>query len=788
MTESKNIFESNLSDPSRSLGSAMQNVTSYFGISSFFNWEENPLVQRICQLVSAILRELDQLFDDFCVFLFDDEPVPFFDSNREGAQPPNTPPIFMMTQGLRNRRSTLSQAMSSTPRLQNKDGSNYLYQSYVDNWSYGAYQLPVGVTGEQAFAVINNDGSFDPNYPVARMQGCTALAVGGWNNSQSKPGPDPWDQNIGLYKVLTSTDDGVRQTLIENLFNAAVQNGYTSVILDYENYDNPPPNPDLYTNFLIQLEAKLKTQGITLQIAISPWPENQQFYHLDQLIQQTKIQFQLMCYDYGMGQPNPIRVMSNASVWQTRDYLTQNVQNGMPLNRMMVGLPCYGLAYTIDPSLSPEQVQQQLAQGTLNATGYWTGDNNGGNGQVSNDYMISQWIKDWENPQNGWKLLQDNQVPKETYYYHPDLKIVVAATPPQSIKNLATMIKSNFSGVRGFFDWEAMEDQKGAVMSQMQQEMQNSTRGRTTRSLRQVTPINITAPNTGPQFETYWESWNIWNPKDYCSQLGDIPAGNGAGKVNAVSIAFADYTFSTDQSGNMTIGYVNEQMTVQQLKDGINSIHQKGGKVKLSLGGATFSMATKVKSQQDAETLAQNIAKVCQQDGFDGVDFDIEDGGTPAELQLYVYRRCRELLGPQALISYTIPALGELYEPYTTVIKQGSQYFSSINLMCYDYYWNGYNPETDFQTLMGMGVPKEKIFWGVMPGHADDPNEYVTIENAKTIAQYVKQNGLGGVMMWDITRDTNHRTGYVGQDNIYETGQPDGSYLNAISDNLSQSK
>jgi hypothetical protein len=194
-------------------------------------------------------------------------------------------------------------------------------------------------------------------------------------------------------------------------------------------------------------------------------------------------------------------------------------------------------------------------------------------------------------------------------------------------------------------------------------------------------------------------------------------------------------------------------------------------------------MSTAVKTQADAEQLAQNIAAVCRQDQLDGVDFNMEDGNTPAELQLYVYKRCRQLLGTHALISYTIPAQAELSPPWSRVIQNGAQYFSSITIKCYDGDQIGYDPKQDLATLQSMGVPGYKIFWGVWPGQADNPNEYITVEQARTIAAYVKQNEWGGVMMWALNRDTDHRTGHPG-DNNYETGQPDGTYLKAISEVL----
>lgn len=303
-------------------------------------------------------------------------------------------------------------------------------------------------------------------------------------------------------------------------------------------------------------------------------------------------------------------------------------------------------------------------------------------------------------------------------------------------------------------------------------------------------PISASAPSIIPDFfESYWESWNMSNTNDYCALLTGMPMGTGVGKVNVATIAFGDYTFGTDQSGNMTIGFVNDQMSVASLKQNVQQVHSQGGKVKLSLGGATFSMSNAININathdvqiQQAKTLAQNIAAVCQQDDLDGVDFDIEDGSIPGTIQAVVLQELRTLLGPDALISYTIPALSESSEPWHTVISTASQYITKLNVMCYDYYWTGYDPKGEFQNLINMGVQPNQIVWGIMPGYADDHNEFVRIDMAAAFTTYVLQNGLGGVMIWDANRDTNHRTGQpVNASNVYQTGMPDGSYITAIS-------
>ena len=98
----------------------------------------------------------------------------------------------------------------------------------------------------------------------------------------------------------------------------------------------------------------------------------------------------------------------------------------------------------------------------------------------------------------------------------------------------------------------------------------------------------------------------------------------------------------------------------------------------------------------------------------------------------------------------------------------------------------GYTFDLDLNTLKSLGVPAEKIVYGIMPGHSDarkytcllftiqkyfpaDPcsrniflesqtnicsaNEYTSIEDAVSVADFVLANGLAGAMTWDINRD-----------------------------------
>jgi chitinase len=296
----------------------------------------------------------------------------------------------------------------------------------------------------------------------------------------------------------------------------------------------------------------------------------------------------------------------------------------------------------------------------------------------------------------------------------------------------------------------------------------------------------------GQFVEAYWESWNMGKVNDYASDLSKIPmsaAGSGS-KINIITIAFCDYSYFKDSNNNLLFGYINtltgpsgQVFGLADLKAAVNAIHAKGGLVKVSFGGATFSMSGVITNQAAAETFVSNTATAVRAVGLDGVDFDIEDSATSSTLIIYTLRRLREVLGSGYIISLTVPALSYYHEPYKTTLQQGVQYVDYVSVMAFDVYWTGYDPHIDFNDMSTtVGVPKKKISWGVMPGCHDAANELTSLDDAKSFAKYVKANGMAGLMIWSANRDTDHRTGVSGC--LYQTGKPDGSYANTMAAEL----
>ncbi|MCX6991214.1 MAG: glycosyl hydrolase family 18 protein [Chlamydiae bacterium] len=352
---------------------------------------------------------------------------------------------------------------------------NYIYEEYVNNWG-GAGTPPPGVSGSQAFAVVNGDGTFDSRYPLAGG-GNTALAVGGWNNSQV---------DGGLNTILTAplNPDGslttVQKKLLDGLVSAAIQYGYKKILLDFEAYSsaNPTQVSKTYTKFLQELGAQLHALGKQLDICTSPAVENQNYYDINQLLTSVD-HYQVMTYDYAQGGSV---VTGNASVSQSKTYLDTMLAKypGLTQSMLMLGIPTYGIQFSITPGMAQDAVQAGIQAGTLQGT---INNNQPGTGsaEMAND-LILQDIGDWINPTNGWVLITTNANPADYFYYNQAKGSVITAFPPASVRDFATMVKGNYPDVTGFFGWEASDEMNGAIMK----ELINDT----------ALPLNLTAANT----------------------------------------------------------------------------------------------------------------------------------------------------------------------------------------------------------------------------------------------------------------------------------------------------
>ncbi len=353
-------------------------------------------------------------------------------------------------------------------------------------------QLPTGIKEDFAFAVVNGApkgsvGSFDTQeYPifVPPWSKDATLAIGGWNNSMSSN--PPWGPN-GFYQLVEAMPkNGQTQTTTsknnEDRFHASItktlnagKGAWTSVCLDFENYDGKLA-PEQYTKLVIDTYNYLKTNHPTVQLkmCVSPSSYNRTYFNIQEILKKCPdLQFQIMCYDYALGQSGQTMVIPNdpisgpegkQTIESDLDYFFTT--DKVPQERTSIGVPEYGIIYNLETALSPQEVLRQINDGwSLKAhptNPYDTKYN--GNGQITNEQIVSLMGGSWTpSVASGWVPLVDQW--GKTYYYHQGRKQVIAATPPDSLNDLmGDLVRRKYPKVLGFFGWEAIGDNAGKSM------------------------------------------------------------------------------------------------------------------------------------------------------------------------------------------------------------------------------------------------------------------------------------------------------------------------------------
>lgn len=251
-------------------------------------------------------------------------------------------------------------------------------------------------------------------------------------------------------------------------------------------------------------------------------------------------------------------------------------------------------------------------------------------------------------------------------------------------------------------------------------------------------------------YVTYWES-------DLHAQITDMIDNEVIKEGVRVILAFASFNFISSQ---YIPGFGN--VTMDDVKNVINMVHEVGAHISLSIGGATYPLYGS-DLYTEPELLAENIAGLLENAGFDGVDFDIEDSynvvpANFATTAATIITTLRELQ-PDLNITLTTPAQAwsaEMYQrtllnltiesltawqpmEYDILINQGSDYTTQIQ---YDinYYMTEWN------------VPADKIILGLMCG-PDDEDHVLTLKNALDMATFAQTEELQGIMLWEAAID-----------------------------------
>ncbi len=255
-------------------------------------------------------------------------------------------------------------------------------------------------------------------------------------------------------------------------------------------------------------------------------------------------------------------------------------------------------------------------------------------------------------------------------------------------------------------------------------------------------------------YTTYVTTWN----NDPLAQIQDMISKGVLQNNKRVVLAFASFNFD---AVTYIPGFGN--VTIDEVKQITALVHSHGGKISLSVGGATYPFGGSDLYSRPGD-LASNINTVLTTCGFDGVDFDIEDPylSVPVDFtnnaaslintlkslnnNLYITLTSAAQAWAtgcyqQELINLTIGNLSA-WQPmeYDLWVDPASDYYNQIQ---YDirYYLNTWS------------ISPNKIILGLMPGN-DDTKKDLTLQNALNLTSFALDNNLLGVMTWDANIDS----------------------------------
>lgn len=260
------------------------------------------------------------------------------------------------------------------------------------------------------------------------------------------------------------------------------------------------------------------------------------------------------------------------------------------------------------------------------------------------------------------------------------------------------------------------------------------------------------------KFETYLESWDgNWQKK-----LDSMPIN----KNTVIDIAFASYNFGSDG----TLGGLQGGMTQADITNIINQVHAKGGQVKISLGGANPAYyISHGNGWPNSNTMANGIISAINKYKFDGVDFDVEDSPPPsnlADVTSQVIQQVRQAC-PSTDLTLTMPGQGWSNPQWVNLAKECAPSVNRISFMEYPLWIdpngqgagkpNSYVQQIEWDVnyyMQNWGIPKDKVQIGIMPGSDGTTSNDMTLNDAIQVAQFAKDNGMAGVMSWDMERDS----------------------------------
>lgn len=209
----------------------------------------------------------------------------------------------------------------------------------------------------------------------------------------------------------------------------------------------------------------------------------------------------------------------------------------------------------------------------------------------------------------------------------------------------------------------------------------------------------------------------------------------------------------------------------------------KGTKVKIRLGASGGEWKAMVADEAARTAFAENIREVLRKNKLDGIDLDFEWAENKKEYEDYslAILKLREVLGSKYLFSVS------LHPVSYKISKEAIAAVDFISLQCY-----GPSPvrfpiekyRSDIQMVLEYGIPKVKLvagvpFYGVTKDNSKKTEAYFSFvqdglitspaeneviykgdkyvfdgqDNIRMKTRYAKEQGLKGMMNWDLATD-----------------------------------
>ncbi len=255
-------------------------------------------------------------------------------------------------------------------------------------------------------------------------------------------------------------------------------------------------------------------------------------------------------------------------------------------------------------------------------------------------------------------------------------------------------------------------------------------------------------------FTTYVTTWGT----DPLVQIQDMINKSVLKNNTRIILAFASFNFA---STDYIPGFGSISMSeVQQIT---NLVHSHGGKISLSIGGATYPFYGSDFYSLPG-SLANNINQVLIKCGFDGADFDIEDyfGNVPSDFSYQAASLINTLRSLNKGLYITLTTAAQAWSTACYQQQLLNLTIGNINAwqpMEYDIWiQTGYSYTDQIQYdinfyITNWNVNPAKIILGLMPGK-DDMSRDLTLQDALNSTSFALQKGLQGVMTWDANIDS----------------------------------